>query len=1023
MALKLRYLLLTAWLCLAMQIARSQSLQLAGRVTAGDTKQALPGVNVSIDGTTTGTTTDADGRYKLNLPSGGSTVVFSYIGYVTQRVSAGGRTQLDVSLTEDTKALSEVVVVGYGTRERRDVTSAISSVSGKEIQNLPVASPVALLQGRTAGVQIVQNTGAPGATNFTIRVRGTTSINAGNDPLYVVDGLPFVGNSSDINPNDIESMEVLKDAAASAIYGSRAANGVVLITTKRGKAGKASISFNYYKAVQQVDQKRLPKLMDSREFIELIQEQRANGAGITSLYGFVLPETGVIGGNGQIANTNWVNELVQTGGMDNYELAIRGGESKLKFYLSGALLKQKGVLGFTDYKRYTGKLNLDYQASDKLKIGTSINFTRSVTNGTPENEFGVFQAALFKAPVNPVFATDGTYFTEDISGVLNPIAVSDLETRLNVRNRLLTNAFAEYTILPGLTVKTSWGADLISAKNEFFQPSTSRRLSFANGSAAYADETNWIYEHTLTYANTFGLHRLNALLGYSQLENTSSRNSAAARDYGTNSIETLNVASTPTTASSSKTADGLASLFGRVGYIYASKYYLEASLRQDGSSKFGANNRYALFPAASVGWQVGREAFFKSLSSVVSDLKFRASYGRTGNQGGIGNYTAQGAYSTGLGYVGQNGVGPTAIANPDLKWETTDQFNAGADLSFLKSRVNLSVDVYLKKTSNLLLNVQLPNTSGFESALQNVGNTENRGFEINLNTVNLPGSSGSGLRWTSNFNISFNQNKITKLFNGNDIINTRGTGGFGQAQTFGLLREGESIGAFFGWQANGVYANSSDNEKQLRADNATGYLYRGGDIRFTDQNGDNIIDPRDRVVVGNALPKFTGGLTNNFQYKNFQLDVLAQFSYGNSVYNGTRTVLEGMYQFASASKIVRNRWRKEGDITDMPRADHTDPGGNRRSSTRWLEDGSYLRIKTATLSYNVPASVLQKIRVDNLRIYVTAQNLYTFTRYKGIDPEANSYANAGDGRITDLGFDYAAYPQYKTVLFGINLGF
>lgn len=1009
------------WVCLLLagvETAFGQAITIAGRVSSGS--DALPGVNVTVEGTSAGTTTGADGTYRLNVPSASTSLVFSYIGYVTQRVAVGSRTQIDVTLAEDNKSLNEVVVVGYGTKDRRDVTSAISSVSGKEIQNLPVASPIALLQGRTAGVQIVQNSGAPGATNFTIRVRGTTSINAGNNPLYVVDGLPFEGNSSDINPNDIESMEILKDAAASAIYGSRAANGVVLITTKRGQTGKASISFNYYKAVQRVDQSRLPKLMDSREFIELIQEQRANGTGITSLYGFVVPESGVIGGNGQIANTNWLDEIVQTGGMDNYELAIRGGESKLKFYLSGALLKQKGVLVFTDYKRYTGKLNLDYQASNKLKIGTSINFTRSVTNGTPENEGGTFQAALFKAPVNPVFAQDGTYFLEDISNTINPIAVSDLETRQNVRNRLLVNAFTEYSILPSLTFRTSWGADLIAARSEFFQPSNSRRVTVANGNSNYSDETNWIYEHTLTYANTFGQHRVNALLGYSQLENTFSSNQAAARDYGTNSIETLSAASTPTQATSSKTTNGLSSLFGRVGYIYASRYYLEASLRQDGSSKFGANNRYALFPAASLGWQVGREAFFKSLSNVISDLKIRASYGRTGNQGGIGNYTAQGAFSTGLGYAGQNGVGPTAIANPDLKWETTDQFNAGADLSFLKSRVNLSVDVYLKNTSNLLLNVQLPNTSGFASALQNVGSTENKGVEVNLNTINVE---KGDLRWTSNFNISFNQNKITKLYNGNDIINTRGGGGFGNAQTFGLLREGESIGAFFGWQTNGVYATSAENEKGIRADNATGYLFRGGDIRFVDQNGDNIIDIRDRVVIGNALPRFTGGFTNNFQYKNFQLDVLAQFNYGNDVYNGTRTVTDGMFQFSNGSRTLLNRWRREGDVTDIPRADHTDPGGNRRSSTRWLEDGSYLRIKTVTLSYDVPTTILQKIRVSNLRLYATAQNLLTFTNYTGIDPEANSYANAGDGRITDLGFDYAAYPQYKTFLFGVNLSF
>lgn len=1012
------------WLitCVAAIIVSSpvwaQQRVINGTVTGATDHLPLPGTTIAVKGTSLGTTTDANGNYQIALPDQNAfTLVFSSIGYVRQEIALDGQSRLDVELVVDQKQLDEVVVVGYGTKERRDVISAISTVSGKQVQNLPVASPVALLQGRTPGVQIVQNTGAPGGTNFSIRVRGTTSINAGNDPLYVVDGLPFLGNSSDINPNDIESMEILKDAAASAIYGSRAANGVVLITTKRGKSGQASITFNYYKAIQKVDQQRMPKLMDSGEFIEMIQEQRANGAGVTSLYGFILPENGIIGGNGLISNTNWLDQIVQTGSMDNYQMTIQGGDSKLRFYLSGALLKQKGVLISTDYKRYTAKLNLDYQATSRLKIGTSVNFTRGEQNGAPENQGGILQAALFKAPVNPVYAVDGTYFLEDISTIINPVAVSNLETRFNVRNRLLANAFAEYSILPGLTFKTSWGADLISAKNDYFQPNTARRLTVTNGSSAYNDATNWIYEHTLNYANTFGQHRLNALIGYSQLENSSSGNSAAARDYGTNNIETLNAASTPTSASSSRSADGLASFFGRVGYIYANKYYLEASLRRDGSSKFGANNRYAFFPAASIGWQAGREDFFKSISTVVNDLKFRASYGRTGNQGGIGNYTSQGAYSTGQGYVGLNGVSPSAIANPDLKWETTDQFNAGADISFLKSRINISADIYLKKTGNLLLNVELPNTSGFSTALQNVGNTENRGLELSLNTVNFE---GEALRWSSNFNISFNKNKITRLYNGNDIMNTRGGVGFGEAQTFGLLREGESIGAFFGWKTNGVYATSAQNEKQLRADNATGYVFKGGDMRFSDVNDDNIIDNLDRIVIGNALPKFTGGFTNNLQYKNFQLDVLAQFTQGNKVYNGTRTVSESMFQFANGARILRNRWRKEGDVTDIPRADHTDPAGNHRSSTRWLEDGSYLRIKTVTLSYNIPASILKTLHVGSLNIYATAQNLFTFTRYTGIDPESNSYGNSS---VTDLGFDYAAYPQYKTFLFGVNLGF
>lgn len=997
--------------------ALAQEITLQGQVKA-DSGEPLPGVSILIKGTSNGTSTDADGNFRIAV-SPSSVLVFSFVGFTSQEVVVGNQSSISVVLRADTRTLDEIVVVGYGTQERKDVTSAISSVKGEEIQNLPVASPVALLQGRAAGVQIVQNNGAPGATDILIRVRGTTSINAGNNPLFVVDGLPFEGGTSDINPNDVESIEVLKDAGASAIYGSRAANGVVLITTKRGKSGKPAINFNYYRGVQAIDQQRLPEMMNSREFIELIQEQRANSTGVPSLYAFIVPDNGIIGGNGAIADTDWVDEVVQTGAMDNYEMSIRGGDEKLQFYLSGALLDQTGTLINSDYKRYTGKLNLDYKASERFKMGVNLTFAHSLTNILPIGEFGMFQAALFKAPIFPVYATDGSYFIQDVSGVQNPVGLTALEKRLSVRNRLLTSAFADYTILPGLTFRTSWSIDLGFDKFDYFQPSNSVSNGAADGTSDRSDNTNWLYEHTLNYAKTFDKHRVNALIGYSQLENNFSNTRADATDFAVNNISTLNGGTRPVLATSSKSANGLSSIFGRLGYVFNDKYSLEASVRRDGSSKFGKDNKYGVFPAASVGWQVGREPFFDNLVNVVSDFKIRASYGRTGNQAGIGNYTSQGGFSPGQGYIGQNGIGPTSIANRELEWETTDHYNVGTDLSFFTGRVMLNVDLYVKKTSNLLLNVQLPGTTGFGSILQNVGETENKGLEINLTTNNV---TNTNLRWTSNFNISWNRNKIIKLDNGSDIITSRGNNGnYGSSTVFNLLREGESIGAFFGWRALGVYQYTADNESQLRANNPTGYIFVGGDMIFDDIDGNNVIDDRDRVIIGNAVPDFTGGFTNSIQYKNFELDVLAQFVYGNDVYNGNKAINESMYQFANASKAVLNRWRNEGDITDIPRADIVDPGSNRRTSTRFLEDGSYLRIKTATLAYKVPSVWLKRVRIDNLRLYFTAQNLFTFTEYSGIDPEANS--NVATGRVSDLGFDYTAYPQYRTFLFGLNLGF
>lgn len=973
----------------------------------------LAGATILLKRSSQSITAAEDGSFSI-VAEAGDVLVVSYIGYETREVPITQetlRSMAVISLKAQAGEMSEMVVIGYGIQSKKDVTSAVSQVKGKEIHNLPVVSPTALLQGRAAGVQITTNSGAPGATDMTIRVRGTTSISAGNDPLFVVDGMQLAGNPSTINPNDIESIEIFKDAAATAIYGSRGANGVVLITTKRGKSGAPVYGFNHYSSIQLADRSRLPQMLNADEFIELIQEQRAN-SGLSSLYNFIYPDQ-----VGSHNNTNWTDAVLQTGRMSNYEVSIRGGEEKIKFYFSAGLLDQKGILINSDFKRITSKLNLDYTASKRLKIGTNLNM--SGVSGNDLNVEQAFKPTLWKAPVFPIYNNDGSYYLDgDVSGTNNPIARAMLVSNEMRSYRLFGDIFAELEITKGLSLRTSMGIDVVTRKDDMFSPSNSYRNGITTGSYSNSLTYNWLNEYTLNYIKTIKDHRVTALMGYSRLQNTNEQSSAAGRDFATNNIRTLNAASTITSANSSKGSYGMESFFSRLGYTFADKYILQTSLRSDGSSRFGKDNRYALFPSLSLGWRVAQEQFFEPLSDVLNDLKIRTSYGRTGNQNGIGNYTAQGLYATGIDYLNQPGIGISVMPNNNLKWETTDQFNAGLDLVFLHSRIRLSVDVYLKNTSNLLLSVPLPASTGFSAALQNIGQTSNKGLELDLNTVNVK---SKDFTWTTNVNISFNRNRIVKLYEGKDIIASRGSTGYGSTLSQFILREGQPIGLFYGWESLGVYARSSDNNTGLRNNTAAGYLFKGGDIHFNDLNGDNVINDEDRIVIGSALPKYTGGITNNISYANFELNTLGQFTYGNDVYNGMRAVSEAMIGFQNGTKNLLNRWRKEGDITDVPRAVNDDlaMGMNKRSSTRWIEDGSYFRIKTVTLAYNLPGRALSGLKITGVRIYATAQNLYTFTKYSGIDPES-SYQNTA---VYDLGFDYANYPQYRSWLIGINVNF
>jgi TonB-linked SusC/RagA family outer membrane protein len=990
-----------------------RAVSIKGTVTT-ETGETLPGVTIAVKGTTIGTTTNESGQYSLSIPDGNATLVFSSVGYEKQEVSIGnGRTTINVVLQADTKALNEVVVVGYGTQQRRDLTGSVGSVKGKELENLPVRGPLEALQGRVAGVQITNNSGSPGAAP-NVRIRGVTSLNAGNDPLYIVDGVPITGDISVVNPNDIQSMEVLKDASATAIYGARGANGIIIVTTKRGKSGKTSIGLSTYTGFMDV-RKTVP-MLDAYQERDYILNAVANAGvpevrlGLDTLF-----RNGVA-----LYNTNWQNEIYQRGAVSNYEVSLRGGNDKTTYAASLGYFNQKGVIISSGYDTYRGRFSIDHQASARFKTGANILLSTAKRDRVPEGDDinAIIPNAMRNLPFSPVYNPDGSYTYLDQIQRPNPVGLAMLTSWFTVSNRLVGNVYGNYDIWKGLTLRSTLNVDYAGTRDERFTPSTIQGGSARPGTASYGDVFTWVNENTLNYTHSIGRHSVSGLLGYSVQQSKSFNLSAAASQGATDNITTLNAAASPTGASSSKSSWGLVSYFARLNYSYNDKYLLAATVRQDGSSRFGADKRYGLFPSVSAGWRISEESFMKSVS-FISDLKLRASMGAVGNQS-ISDFGAQGLYSTGSNYLGKAGIALSAIPNPSLSWESTTQSDIGLDISFLHNRINLTADAYLKKTNALLLSVNLPTTTGFGSALQNVGNTQNKGLEFSISSQNIVGGAG-GFTWSTAFNISFNRNKILSLSNNNaDIIQTSADATFYGTAPQGLGRVGEPIGVLFGQVYTGrVYATSEEAKAaNMRDGSASGPLYVAGDMIYKDLNGDGIINDADRTIIGNANPKHIGGLTNNFSYKGFDLSVFMQWSYGNDIFNETREASNRSFVYNAATTEVLRSWRKEGDITDVPRGTPSTISRNGFASSRWVEDGSYLRVKTATLGYTFPSALLKRVKIDNLRLYVSGQNLFTFTNYSGMDPEVNFRSTLPLLQGIDLG----TYPMVRTITFGLNLG-
>lgn len=982
----------------------------------------VPGVTVKLKGgTTLAQMTDAGGNYSFkNLTAGSFTLSFSSIGYKTVNKSVridDLENVQNVSLEDDVSMLDDVVVIGYGTQKQSDVTGSVSRVTSKDINSTPIVSLDRALQGRVSGVNVTTNSGKPGGST-TIRIRGTGSVNAGNNPLYVVDGFPVTDLNS-INPSDIESIDILKDASSTAIYGSRGNNGVVIVTTKKGKTGKATLSYDGYYGGQSAI--RTVPMLNAQQFAELVNEAQINAGNAAYFNGLAAdrPLPSSLG-----AGTNWQNEVMESGApIQSHQLSVSGGTDQVHYAISAGYYGQNGIIKRSDYNRYSFRANVDGNIKSWLKAGVNLysaynngNSARTEVDGNLGG--GVISAALNYAPTFPVYNPNGTYYVSlgTINGlsVDNPIALVNELTDIDRGVRVLGNSFLEFKLLEGLTFKTTLGADISSAKSNSYATRLSQLGLSSNGVAFVGNNQviSWLNENTLSYSKIFALkHNLNAVGGFTsqawERENFGANASGFINDFAL--YNNLGTGATLVAPSSGASETSLHSFLGRVNYGYNNKYLLTISGRADGSSRFGPNNKYGFFPSAALAWRVTEEAFMKD-QKVLSNAKLRVSYGLGGNQE-IGDYQYV-ASLTASRYILNNTLyssnSNASVGNENLRWEKSAQFDVGADLSFLNNRLRLTVDYYRKETSDLLFNVGIPASSGYGSILQNIGGIENKGIELELGTDLQKGD----FKWEAQFSYSRNRNKVLTLNNLNEFTTGSDARLFGASLNPILLKVGEPLGQFYGRVFDGIF-QTGDNIAASAQPTA-----KPGDIRYRDLNGDNVInDTGDRQVIGNSNAIFFGGLNNTFTWKNLDLTVFLQGSYGNDILNISRFDLFSLNGGNNNSAEVLNRWTPTNPSNTIPRANLT--GGSRVLSSFVVEDGSYLRLKNLSLGYRISSQMIKKAGFNSARVYVAAQNLATITNYTGFDPEVNRFGNSSISQ----GIDYGVYPSAKTLLIGMNFNF
>jgi TonB-dependent starch-binding outer membrane protein SusC len=1006
-----------------------QTGTISGRITDAQTGLPLIGATAHLTGTSFGARTVGDsGVYRiLNVPPGTYTVVARMLGYAattqTVTVKADEETRADVALTVLAVKLNEIVSIGYGTAQRRDLTGSIASVSSDEIESAPAQSIDQALVGRAAGVDVVTSSGQPGSSAM-VRIRGGNSITAGNDPLYVIDGVPVLSSPNDantntlevqgvsgmnplddLNPQDIQSIDVLKDASATSIYGARAANGVILITTKRGKSGHPSVNIGAYYGSATVRNKL--SLLDAQQFATVANLARTN-AGQAPLY---TPAQVQAFGTG----TNWENAIFRTAPVSNLDASVSGGNTNTRYFVSGNIMQQYGVILGTDLTRGSVRLNLDQNLSDRFRLGNSLTLSRSQADVMPNGGNGqevssVLLDAEQANPTLPIYNSDGTFNlqTDPANGRLlaNPVAAARQITNQETQQRVVGNTYAEWDLVKGLTLRDALGVDFLNSLQDFYSPSTTfpGLLYQGQGSRGELQTTTWLNEVTLHYQTHLGDMNKIDLLGGQTIQETDADNiSGQGQGFVTDELGAngLNSAAVYTGIWSGNPHSSLLSYFGRMNWSIMDRYLFTATARADGSSKFGPGNQYGYFPSGAIAWRASQEPFLKNLN-IFDDLKFRVSYGVTGNQD-IGNYNALGTLNPStylLGGTKVNAYAPSVLPNPDLKWESTKQFDAGVDVAVIHNRLSVTADYYNKKTDDLLLQVTVPALTGVTSQLQNVGSVSNIGFELGVNTVNLAGRFG----WTSSLNIAWNRNKVLSLGGDSIIINPQNvntqTGqvigiGNGANQNPTVLKVGQPINSWYGYVYNGMQ-NGQPTYKDL---------YHLGSVTSADQ-----------TIIGNAQPDYTGGFTNRFTYGPFGLTVFLQFSVGGHIYNINKSLLTVNAGTANQLTDVLH-----GGTDGVPEA----MVGNTfdsRPSTLFVEDGTYLRGKNIRFDYELPSALLRYMRLGNsihVQVYVSAQNLFTVTKYSGFDPEVTEYATSAIAQ----GIDFGTYPQTRQFTFGFNTGF
>jgi TonB-linked SusC/RagA family outer membrane protein len=1030
----------------------AQTATVTGKVT-DNTGEGLIGVTVQVVGTNTGTMTDIDGAYAIAVPRDGK-LAFSYVGYAQQTVDVNGRTQINVTLSEETITLSEVVAVGYGTMKRKDLTGAVSSVSSDAIAKSIPTSLDQALQGRAAGVQVQQNSGMPGSTT-SIRIRGISSLNLNTDPIYVIDGVVIQGGSdgstdtnplNSINPQDIVSMDILKDASAQAIYGSRAANGVIIISTKRGQSGEATINYNGYMGFQQ-----LPKHLD----VLNLREYAANRN--------VLAENGMINYNNSFVRpdllgegTDWQSELFNTAMMHNHNVSVAGGTDKSTYNLSGGFSNQNGIASGSGFQRYSLAGNFDAQAKKWAKVG--INFALSNTfQKLTVSDQSLVQVALRTTPDVPVKNADGSYAASDEDFMpTNPMAMAMLIDNNNETYGIRGNTYGEFTLSNYLKWRTELGFDFNTSNYSYFKPTYELSKSQFNtvnfGRESKQFNKYWNYANTFTYDKTFAdLHHLIVMAGAEFSKSQWSYLMGSRTDYISNITHDLALGTTTTAANDGYNGvNSLIGSFGRAFYSYADKYLLTATVRRDGSSKFAPGKKWGTFPSMAFAWRAKEESFLNDCET-IDNLKLRLGWGLVGNQG-VSDYLYLNRYGTSTTPWG-SGLWGSAMVDESLTWERTSSYNAGFDLALLNNRIELIFDYYYKKTTDLLMPKYVPDfvSGGLSLAYGNVGSLKNQGIEITLNTVNVK---DNYFNWRSNFNFSLNRNKVLDMDGDAQIYGRVDDNAWGMTgQTIiNLTETGQPIGQFYGYQVIGRFEKATDfymidkNGDVVRTpvmsdlpiDEKSGVWI--GDYIYKDQNDDGVIDEKDRTFIGNPEPKFIIGFGNTFSYKNIDLTVQLNGVYGNDVVNYARRYMENPRRnisnlFASALNYATiglidpngpNDYRNvkitggAAHASRMPLSTATSDY-DFAFSDRWIEDGSYLRIQNVSLGYNMPNRIIKPIGISALKLYMNIQNLYTFTKYKGYDPEIGISYGYQSSLLT--GVDNGRYPSPRIYTFGVNISF